>query len=109
MDSSSAADESEELTTLSEIGSQAPLLGGSTEWLSDGPIMYDHSVRESAARVPSRVPSIETVQSVIELQNGCNVILQGRIGQVGLLHFFVCFANFLCVIRDFMGKCIEGH
>lgn len=96
VDSSS---ETEELTTLSEIDNQAPLLGGSNEWLNDDPIMCDHSYAEDGSLPSGRgtFSSIETVQSAVELENGCNVILQGRIGQVEFAASCLLFCLLICL------------
>lgn len=95
---SSTEDVREELTQLSDIDNEIPLLmGSSKDCLNDEEDLtwYDHSCWFGAmtpSSLMSGFPSLETLQSVVELENGCNVVLQGRIGQVGLFNqIFFCF------------------
>lgn len=82
----SVLDETEELTQLSDIDNETPLLGNSREWLNDDLLFYERDCWLGRSITPSSLasgfPSLETLQSVVELKHGCNVVLQGRIGQV---------------------------
>lgn len=82
----SITDEVEELTQLSDIDNEIPLLGNSREWLNDELNYYEHNWLGRSltpSSLTSSFPSLETLESVVELEDGCNVVLQGRIGQVG--------------------------
>lgn len=87
-ESLSVDDETEELTTLSDIDNEIVLLGNSREWETDHMLFYEHNnCWFGQSTTPPAL--IEALESVVELENGCNVVLQGRIGQVGLIRFFV--------------------
>lgn len=82
----STGDETEELTQLTDIDNEVPLLSNSREWLNEDVMLYEHNCWLGRSITPSSLtscfPSLETLESVVELEDGCNVVLQGRIGQV---------------------------
>lgn len=102
----SFTDETEELTQLSDIDNEIPLLSNSREWLNDELSFYEHNCWLGRSLTPSSLtssfPSLETLESVVELEDGCNVVLQGRIGQVmweKLWNTFIfCFFFFVGVL-----------
>lgn len=103
----------EELTQLSDIDNEIPLLGNSREWLTDDLNFYEHNFWMGRSLTPSSLtsgfPSLETLESVVELEDGCNVVLQGRIGQVKKnktkMYVLALFMLFLGVLW----RSLQGH